>query len=102
MEVWVSVIRLNFKLGFMKTAVEELIHYIETVMDMYEDEGATHSDRGRFDAYQNVLVHAKSKMVSLEKQQIVDAWETGNTVKHFISGEDYYNTIFSNNKTQKL
>lgn len=82
----------------MKTAMQELIHYIECVMNMYEKDESkmTVSDRKAYDAYHNVLFHAKSKL-GYEKKQIIDAYKDGVTGDSNTSNpEQYYNETFKN------
>lgn len=72
----------------MKTALDETIHWIKTRMSMFP-ENPVPSERGAYDAYLNVLEICISKK-TLDKQQIIDAWNNGDNSIEPINAEEYY------------
>jgi hypothetical protein len=68
----------------MKTAVEWLVEeFKETILKEYGE--------GRF----NYLINQAKEM---EKQQIIDAWNSASGGDSFYEGQDYYNETFKTDK----
>jgi hypothetical protein len=83
----------------MKTPLEEIIHWIEVRMSLYPDEPNV-SERGAYDAYFNILIMAKSKLV-YEKKIMQNIFEgisqnVGTSIKKedLPTFEDWYKNTF--------
>lgn len=60
----------------MKTAMQEFFEFFESKTSL------------------RIGSDIKKEFLEKEKQQTVDAWENGDMVNHFISGQEYYNETF--------
>ena len=53
-------------------------------------------EKGNFQEQQNAIIQAKE----MEKQQIIDAYNSGQQIPPFDFAEQYYNETFKRNKTR--
>ena len=81
----------------MKTAIEELIETLKYKIS--ECSMSNKESRARRGAYTDALIIAEKFYFTIEKQQIVDAFTTGNRQEHYdateTAGEQYYKNTFN-------
>ena len=78
----------------MRTAIQELMH----ILDVNEKNFISIIDDKITIAYHNVIKKQVEHLLEKEKEQIMNAWESGNKYLPYENPNQYYNQTYNQNK----